>query len=122
MKPQDSIEDWMIEQGHASDRDRVLFDGFEDLGGSVMGRCTYGIYTAGARMGCLITLDRAWVGHPGIARDAVLWHETCHAISWLEMGEGGHGAGWIRQLLRHPELALIDWLIAPILYIIYRRP
>lgn len=68
-----------------------------------------------------IRINRKLQGHDWMVVP-VLWHEYCHAESWiLEGRQDGHNSRWLARLWRKPWLAFLDTIAVQIAWIIVKR-
>lgn len=117
----DQLENWLIEAGLASDRNRVIFRCFTDLPAGTLGETHIGETAVAGRPAALIFLSERLTHRP-LTSQAVLWHECAHCIAWLENGASqGHGSRFRRILWRKPALAFWDEVFASAVYRLSER-
>jgi hypothetical protein len=104
----------------------MISNSITDLSARVLGKTTYGWwkYTEGIRCAvCLVDKHiPAGLKGEGLTFRSVLWHEYCHAETWIVEGTpSGHGVKFLRKMVRKPILAAWSMTIAHIMYFWWRR-
>ena len=91
---------------------QVVFRGYHNLGKNTYGRC---MYTNRTRCDIALGKKYPWDSRP-LFREAVLYHEACHAKLFLEDGKGnGHDAEF-RKLRRANKKYWIADIIMKLLW------
>lgn len=108
--PEQEILDRMMYElmGKESELYSVTFVGYVDLGKHTYGQCAYP-----SRLCCAISLGQKfpWETRP-LFRDAVLWHEACHAKLYLEDGQSdGHRKEFKKLRRSKPVYWLADMVM-----------
>ena len=109
------IEEWC---GRYGPDPSAITEGFSEQSGTL--GLTYNLWLGGRRV-TDIRLNMKLQGHDWMVLPT-LWHEYCHAESWLLHGrQDGHNLRWLWRLWRRPWLAFLDTIVVQIAWLFVKR-